>query len=82
MHQEWQGLRWHGGSSEIKQSINGSAPMGGQLTNDEDSDGDGGAKAQPGQDFFFLDRESARLQTHCDNCLYSRNKVSALRAER
>ena len=49
VHQEWQGLRWHGGSSEIKQSINGSAPMGGQLTNDEDSDGDGGGKVQPGQ---------------------------------
>ena len=32
--------------------------------------------------FFFLDLESARLQTHCDNCWYSRNKVSALRAER
>ena len=32
--------------------------------------------------FFFLDPESARLQTHCDNCWYSRNKVSALRAER
>ena len=49
MHQEWQGLRWHGGSSEIKESINASAPMGGQLTNDEDSDGDGGGKVQTGQ---------------------------------
>ena len=46
VHQEWQGLRWHGGSSEIKVSINGSAPMGGQLTNDEDSDGDGGGEVQ------------------------------------
>ena len=31
VHQEWQGLRWHGGSSEIKKFIIGSAPLGGQL---------------------------------------------------